>query len=197
MQLLNSNDSSLTCNDIEELRQKEAALETENIKLRENAIRYCALFQSISDSIIIMNEDRFLDCNQATEELFGCTHEEIIGNFPYNFSPTIQPDGWDSKEKALEKIHAAMMGEPQFFEWVHTRKDRKPFYAEVSLNCFCNTNEKRLLAIVRDITERKLAEEELKSHVKEIETLHEVAVTINQSKGLEQLLQTYHWNFKV
>lgn len=140
---------------------KKKALQEEN-RIKEGEQFYKALFESAGDAIFIMQGDCFIDCNTKTLEMFGCAREEILGEPPYRFSPPKQSDGRDSKEKALEKINAAFGGVPQSFQWQHIKFDGTPFDAEVSLTIFVHKKKEYLLAIVRDISERKKAEVKLR-----------------------------------
>jgi PAS domain S-box-containing protein len=110
-----------------------------------------------------MEKDSFIDCNKKTLDLFGCSRDDIIGKSPVKFSPQFQPDGRTSQEKALEKILSALDGKPQYFEWVHKKLNGTEFFAEVGLNLIEIDEKKILLASVRDITQRKMVEEELKN----------------------------------
>ncbi|HAL45087.1 MAG: hypothetical protein A2Y12_08115 [Planctomycetes bacterium GWF2_42_9] len=130
--------------------------------LNEKEEKYRMIFNTANDSILVMQKDKFLDCNEKTLEIYGCTREQILNSKPYEFSPVAQPDGSDSMHKAMEKITAALDGKGQRFEWLHCRYDKTPFDAEVSLNAFKAGGEQYILAIVRDMTERKKAEEEMK-----------------------------------
>jgi PAS domain S-box-containing protein len=140
-------------NNVERNRAEERLVSSER--------KFKAIFENANDAIFLERGDVFIDCNRKTEEIFGCPREEIIGHKPYKFSPLRQPDGSDSKKKALEKINAAVSGDPQFFEWQCKKLNGPVFDSEVSLNRIILEGETILLAIVRDVTERKKAQEEL------------------------------------
>lgn len=130
--------------------------------LRESEERYRTLVEAAGDAIFLMDRSAFLDCNTATLRMFGCTREQIIGTHPSEFSPPTQPDGRNSMDAAQEWIDAALAGIPQFFEWKHCAADGTPFDAEVSLNKTTLAGKDLLLAIVRNITERKATENALR-----------------------------------
>lgn len=120
------------------------------------------LFEEANDTILIMRGDRIVDCNTKATEMFGYEREEFIGKRPHDFSPDIQPNGQTSEEMAHENLGATLRtGESQYLEWRHFHKDKTVFDVEVSLNLLELDNEKFVQAIVRDITERKLAEQRL------------------------------------
>lgn len=109
-----------------------------------------------------MKHDLFSDCNVMATRIFGYPLEALIGHSPVEFSPARQADGRDSSEVAREKILAALDGKPQCFGWTHQRANGSLLIAEISLNRMEAYSEPTLLAIVRDVTERKKAEESLR-----------------------------------
>jgi PAS domain S-box-containing protein len=144
--------------DITERKKAEEAL-------RENENLYRTLFEAAGDAIFIIEVTGegayFTDCNSRVIEMFGCKTEDLIGKSPADFSPPLQPDGRSSVEKVKEVTQAAIE-EPQFFEWSHCRLDGTIFDTEVTLNRIDISGKIHLQAIVRDITERKKAEDALR-----------------------------------
>ena len=137
--------------------------------LQESELKFRTLFESANDAIFLMEFDRFIGCNKKAVQMFGCTTEDqIVGKTPYFFSPPKQPDGQDSRDKAIAGIQAALGGVPQFFEWKHRRIDDLLLDAEVSLHAVELRGKKFLQAIVRDITERQQARKQEIEYQKQI-----------------------------
>ena len=143
-------------------------------KLRESEEKFRALFDSTSDAVMLMDESGFIDCNNATLEIFGCaTSGEFNSKSPSDFSPSKQPCGTDSLSLSKQRIATAMEKGSNFFEWVHMRADTgECFSAEVLLSVTKLNGKSVVQATVRDITERKRAEESLQQSSEEIKDLY-------------------------
>lgn len=142
-------------------------------RLKISYKKYKTLFEGANDAIFLMSNHVFRDCNGKTLEMFGCAREDIIGRYPWDFSPERQPDGRDSKEKAIEMMENALK-EPQRFYWKHRKKDGALFDVEVSLNKLdMGSKDKLLQAIVRDVSEKLAYEERLKETMLKFKTLFE------------------------
>ncbi len=129
--------------------------------LRDSETRYQTLFDSATDVILLVGKDRFIDFNQQTTTLFGCSEDDLRRTPVSGFLPDNQPGGRSSVSSLASYIQLAEQGAPQFFEWQFKRMNGTLFDAEVSLNVTRIDDESIILAIVRDITQRKLAEAKL------------------------------------
>lgn len=137
-----------TARDITAAREDALALQA-----AENAYR--TIFNATNDAIFIMDPQQgmIIDCNKQALQLFGRPREELIGSNPAQLSPSDHPAF--SSEQAQGHIQAALEGEPQLFEWFCVRPDGTTFWVEVSLRATEINGRPRLLAVVRDISERK------------------------------------------
>ena len=128
--------------------------------LQHSEAKYRVLFEDSADATWLMDETGFLDCNSAALQMFGyAIGTEML--HPADVSPPSQPDGTNSRTAAERKIAAAFLNGNERFEWLHQRKNGSTFPAEVCLTALTLSGRPRLLATVRDITERKLADDAL------------------------------------
>ena len=144
-------------------------------RLRDSEESYRTLFEAANDAILISEDGIFIDCNQKASEFFNYSKEQIIGHSPAFLSPEYQADGTLSTDLAKQKNTLAISGKPLFFEWVLKRADGTLFDAEVGLNRIIVHGKQYLLSIIRDITERKNAENALKQSEEQFRTTFEKA----------------------
>ncbi len=144
--------AQLAGNAIESLRAEHRLQNSEN--------KYRALFEDSAEANWLMDERRTLDCNPAALQMFGYRDGDVMPH-PPDMSPPNQPDGTPSRTAADQKIAAAFLNGKERFEWLHQRKDGTVFPADVCLTALTLSGRRVLLATVRDITERKQAEEAL------------------------------------
>ena len=77
-----------------------------SLKLDKSEKLSRSLYENANDAIFLMDSDRFIDCNQKTLQIYGCTRRHVIGNHPYDpfFTPSIQPDGLLTKDNMTVAI---------------------------------------------------------------------------------------------
>lgn len=166
LRIKNAEDALRRKNDeLEELVQQRTR------QLAESETRYRSLFQSATVAIFLIQDGHFFDCNPKTLELFGCTREQLIGKRTHLFSPEQQPDGLYSLAKEQEKLEQAQDGQKLNFEWQYQRFDKTIFDAEVNFSPIVLSHERYVLAIVRDVTAKKRAQEALHANLLFQETL--------------------------
>jgi two-component system, cell cycle sensor histidine kinase and response regulator CckA len=154
--------------DISEKKEHEALIARSEQKFR-------AIFESARDAIFLIAADsRYVDCNPAATKMFGCAKEELLTRNPQYYSPFSQPDGRGTEQKTFDLIAAALEGQAQSFEWRHRRPDGSEFDAMVVLSRFELDGAPMLLAIVRDISEKKDLERQL-YHMQKMESIGTLA----------------------
>ncbi len=125
--------------------------------LKESEERFRDLFENANDIIYVHDlQGNFISVNQAGLKVFGYTQEEVSG---LNIGQIISPD---ELQKAQEQIAAKVAGKPAMsYEIAGVRKDGRKVCFEVSSRViYENGVPVSIQGIARDITDRKLAEEE-------------------------------------
>jgi len=122
------------------------------------------LFEAGSDGIFLVKDARITECNARACAMVGADRTGVLGRSPLDFSPARQPDGHSSHERLEELSAAALAGARQPFDWQFERHGGTVFDAEVSLCRVELGGEALLQMMVRDITDRKQAEDALRKY---------------------------------
>lgn len=128
--------------------------------LRLSERRYREIFNTPKDAIIVYDAESgtVVDINDSGLELFGYSRDEIIGASTGILASGV---GEFTEERRLALIREAVKGTPQVVEWLTRRKDGSVFWAEVSLRLARFEDQSTVVAVGRDISSRKEAEEKL------------------------------------
>jgi PAS domain S-box-containing protein len=102
--------------------------------LEESEAKYKSLFENSADATLIVQGDRFVDCNAAAVRMLGYDGKtELLSSDPSDWAPVMQPDGRSSFEKGSEIMMEAYRDGSRRFEWQHRRKNGETFPVEVLL----------------------------------------------------------------
>lgn len=133
--------------------------------LAEREINFRNLFERSVDGICIIDIDttQFIDTNQQMLALLRYdSFADIEGRTISDYFPKYQDDGRESEVSFDEKIKAAQEIGGLRFEWVLQRGNGCRFFASFTLNITVFNGQQTIQCVVRDISERKLAENKLK-----------------------------------
>lgn len=135
--------------------------------LRQSELKHRLLFSEANDAIMIFNGLEMVDCNEKTLTMFNSPgFVEMAGKQLYELMPEKQPSGEDSILQYHYFMQQAISGKSQFFYWKHSQITGEQFDSEVSINSFTVDNDIYVQVIVRDITLRKIAEEQKNQSIK-------------------------------
>ena len=139
-------------------------------ELRTSEMRFAAIFNAVGEAIFIYDSETSLiiEVNQRMCEMYGYSREEAIGQRSGTFSSGVHPY---TVAEALAKTQSATAGTPQVFDWYARAKDGHLFWVEISLRLARIGDADRLIAVVRDIGERKQIEEERNTAIARFQTL--------------------------
>jgi len=124
--------------------------------LRISESKYRAILEAANEGIFIhdVNTGKILDINEKACEIYGYSREEMLSN---NLRLLGSGEPPYTEKDAMEWLRLAA-AEPRHFEWKNRCRDGSTAYLEVYLKRTLVGNEDRIVAIVRDISERKAQE---------------------------------------
>jgi PAS domain S-box-containing protein len=149
-----------TNTDVEELKRAEESL-------RESESKLSGIIESAMDAIItIDNEQRIVLFNTAAESMFLCPAEEALGQPIERFIPARFRSAHAEHVGKFGQTHVTMRSMGALGAIFGLRANGEEFPIEASISQIEATGQKFYTVILRDITERKRAEEALKEHAR-------------------------------
>lgn len=162
-------------------------------EITERERRYRLLFESAADAIFILDVEgdrvgKIVSANRAAAAMHGYTVEELTS---MNIRDVDAPD---AALQMNERIKRVLNGEWITAEIDHVKKDGTVFPVEISAGVFEFEDHKYVLAIDRDLTERRRAEDMLK-RAEQLKTTGEMATGLaheikNPLAGIKVTMET-------
>ncbi len=129
----------------------------------EHHSAFKSLFENALEGILIIQNGKFVLCNQTIVQMLGYhSKEKLLNLHPSKLSPEFQPDGRTSYEKAEEMMQLAIKNDRHHFEWVHTRANGEDFWAEITLTSIIFNDCNVIHVVWKDISQKMKTIEALK-----------------------------------
>ena len=131
-------------------------------ELRRSEQNYREIFNATHEAIFVLDAvtGAMLDVNQTMLDMYGYARAELLNLTEDQF----YGDGSFSREAIQRRVQQASTEGSQVFEWLGKRKNGERFWTEVTLRATEIGGEGRVLAVVRDIAERKQMETQILRH---------------------------------
>lgn len=156
-----------------------------NVKISEE--KYRNLFQNANDAIFLVDPATFtiIEANSYAEKLIGIPSAKIVGKHFRELTPISE-----RKKYALVLKKLLEEGNVRGIDDLHIiNKKKKTIPVEMSAQKVNLGDREVLQLILRDITERKKAEQEIKRRLKELKTLYFLGIDISSARDMDSLLE--------
>lgn len=137
-------------------------------------IMFNGMYANSSDAILISDGHYYVDCNDAAIRLFGFDNKEELLDLEHG---TLSVDGQTVSGKSTqdtlgEYFQTAKNSGEVRFKWKLRKKSKKIFYSEVQILSFNLSEEFYYILLIRDLSEQKIAEQELRIANEKLEDLN-------------------------
>jgi two-component system cell cycle sensor histidine kinase/response regulator CckA len=144
-------------------------------ELRASEMRKAAILDSILDCIVtIDHEGRIIEFNRAAETTFGYSRSEVLGRQAAEV--ILAPARLDTRVQGLSRLLVAVRAMGERTETVGVRKGGAEFPMELAVTAVPLPRRQIYTATLRDITDRKLADEAVRTSARQFRALFEGAV---------------------
>jgi len=167
--------------DITELKLAEEAL-------RASEERYRTIVETIQDGYYEVDlHGNLTFCNKSAYEIVGCAEDELIGR---NYVQFADPDTAEEVYRAFNEVFRTGKPAPAI-RWEVIRKDGGKRCIELSVSLIRSVTGRKIgfQGIGRDITRRKLIEDELRNHRQHLEELVEERTALLERVNEQLLLE--------
>src|SRR5207302_3873524 len=149
--------------------------------LRESEQRYRLLWENSTDAVVLVDAESVIQfANPAVEEIFGYKSSELVGqNFSLLLAEGVRGDFREWLRRYLQSDSGRTRQQPA--ETKGRRKEGGEIFAEIGFANIDLQGSKYLVAFIRDITERKRAEEESR-------LLQSISLAVNEAQDLDSAL---------
>ncbi len=145
--------------------------------LRRRELHYRALFNNAAFGAFVLEGERIVEANRTSATMFGTGNaSELNGKRMWDLSPATQPDGASSEALCRERIGRAVATGADSFEWIQQRLDTgAQLCAAADLSSLDADGKTLTLAVIHDVSQRKLMDAERE---RVLDELHELAATL-------------------
>ncbi|MBF0520095.1 MAG: PAS domain S-box protein [Nitrospirae bacterium] len=152
--------------------------------------RYQAIFNTVSDAIFVYDAviGKLTDVNDKVMDLYGYRPEEAISVNLQAISVGEPPYDYQSAEE-LKRL--ALEGIPQKFQWLSHDRLGNNFWAEINLKLININKRNCLIAVVKDISQRRSLEEIGKRYEFIVNTSKEFMTLINRDYTYDVINASY------
>ncbi len=171
--------------EIVQLKREVQRRQKAELALRESEARLGGIISSAMDAIISVDErQRITDFNQAAERMFRVSSTEAVGQSIDRFIPERFRGAEAAPIEAFGKTRAGALGTIS-----GRRADGEEFPIEASISQLHTQAGKFHTVILRDVTERRKADEALRQHTRSLEIINRIGATLAAELDLEKLVQ--------
>jgi PAS domain S-box-containing protein len=150
--------------------------DTARQRLKDSEVRYRRLFETAQDGILILDAEtgRIMDVNPFLTDMLGYRHEEFIGKRLWEIGPF--------KDVEASKIAYRVLQEKDYVRYENLpleTRDKREIQVEFVSNIYKVDHSRIIQCNVRDITDRKQIERQLRFHSDVLAQISDAVVVID------------------